>query len=89
MAGILAAKDERIRALEAAERTCKAANESQRKTIAALEAELAECSHRYAEDVFPETAAAVARAEKAEARVKELEPWAQIGKDNFKEADSK
>ena len=36
----------KIRALEDAERTCKAANESQRKSIRALEAELAEARQR-------------------------------------------
>jgi len=67
---------ERIRDLEDAERTCKIANESQRKTIAELEAELAE-----AEDALAGNRSSLLldRAERAEAdfaQLKELPPKA-------------
>ena len=60
----------RIRALEEAERTCKVANESQRRSIAELEASLRE-SETQEQRQFEAWVAMRNRAEKAEALAKE------------------
>lgn len=75
---------ERIRALEEAERTCKAANESHRKTLAVLEAELASWRTELAswrteaERLGDKAVENGARAEKAEAEL-EREPVEREG----------